>query len=118
MIAKEREIMVRKSIRLAAAFTLTLAAVGGGAIASTAPAFAVQPTCSFQMSHGITPTAVTGYFYYVCTSPPEHEPLTVDLYRNSTLVATGSGTATYTCNGSTENYFSIDGSAPFQAACG
>jgi hypothetical protein len=118
MTAKEREIMVRKSIRLAAAFTLTLAAVGGGAIASTAPAFAVPPTCSFQMSHGITPTAVIGSYYYVCSDPPEHEPLTVDLYRNSTLVATGSGTATYTCNGSTENEFSIDGTGYFEAACG
>jgi hypothetical protein len=107
-----------KPARIAAALALTLATGTLGAIAATPSALAVPPTCSFQTWDVVTATTVSGYSYFVCTSPPEHEPLAVTVYRNATVVATGSGSATYTCNGTTWHLYNINGEQDFGANCG
>jgi hypothetical protein len=54
--------------------------------------------------------AVLGHFYNVCDSL--QTPLTVDLFRGSTLVATSTGTAVYVCNGTTDNFYSVNTPGP------
>jgi hypothetical protein len=118
MTAKERKSMLRKPARIAVALALTLGLGGAGAVASSAPAFAVSPGCSFQQHWSVTSTAVTAYFYYVCTDPPANNPVAFSLYKNDTVVATGSGAEQYLCNGSTENQFSMNMGDAIEAACG
>jgi hypothetical protein len=110
--------------RLGAA-ALVAAAMAGGAVAVAAPAGAATPqlgSCHVTVTYSVTATTITGSTYTLCPlQSPKLIPDAVSIVKyvngNPVVVATGTGTTTYTCQGSSEHQFSVADDV-FDAACG
>lgn len=109
--------MITRTRHLATSLALALAAAGV-TVAVAGPAQALPPNCSnpsrsFSAVPGVSVTATN---YYVCNG--EETGFGVTIYKNGVQVATGSGTVTYHCVGSTENAFTTGAEGGGEEACG
>ena len=106
-----------RSRRLATALTLALVS-GGATIAVAGPAQAIPIGCSgFYHYWGVVPgRSVTAYYGLTCE--PQNRPGYIVLQKDGVEVATGTGTATYTCSGTAENTFYAANVGSIEAACG
>ena len=120
--------MQRKLLGLAARFgagAVLAGAMAGGVLSSAAPAGAAvfpPPRCNVVVTYTVTSTSITGNIHTLCPleSPSVFpDQVVIDKYVNGTAVAvaSGLGTATYNCQGSAENQFSMADDV-FNAACG
>jgi hypothetical protein len=110
--------MILRSRRLAVALAVALTA-GGATVAVAGPAQAVPIGCSpsFYHSYSVDPgVSITASYYMNCSTGEKPYPIAIS--KNGVEVATGAGTITYWCSGSTENDFAATGSGSFEAACG
>jgi hypothetical protein len=122
--------MLRKSWKAAArlgAGAICAAAMGGGIVATAAPAGAAGAatpqlgSCNVMVVWTVSATSITGNIHTLCPlQSPSLFPDAVTIFKLEGAafvgVASGTGSATYTCHGSTENEFVIGGHE-FEAAC-
>jgi hypothetical protein len=96
--------------------TVALAAAGA-TVAVAGPAQAFQNGCTPYHSLSVNPGEnISATYELICTTGIEYYPIIIS--KGGVEVASGTGTATYECSGSTENSFWVSGMPGFEAACG
>ena len=108
--------------RLGAALALVLGGIGTTVLTSAGPAGAAGQCWPVDYGHSVSPgNYIDAWDTLYCPPHPLFE-LHVNISVNGTIVASGNGAVTYTCQGSTEREYTItylDGpTEKFDAACG
>lgn len=108
--------------RFASLAAATVLALGGTAMAATAPAQAAPPGCWYGAGHyQEAGSYIVGYRYWFCEDGNDI-PLSVSVQRYLSpgvyeTVASGSGEAVYYCAGTLYNVYRTTGTSDFAILC-
>jgi hypothetical protein len=106
--------------KIAVAAALVTAS-GGTAVAAASPAAAYSYCRSlYGYNFYTSPREIVAFYEIACPSGTNNEPDSISKLVDGTwkVVASGSGSVTYVCQGSAENEYETSTNAPFQEPCG